>query len=127
MAFNGIAEDVTTILSQGPAVASNAAAIIRRIAPHINTVRRVVDDPAFPTVIQRIQQIADIEATSSTGTTTPTPTVPSSMGIGLSRAVPVLDAYIFARLNPWIALAGVGGVVAILVGIGYRYGKKAKG
>lgn len=125
MALFGIAEDVQTILSQGPAVAQNAAAIIARIGPYVGTVRRVVDDPSFPTVIQRIQTIADIEASSAAASGAPTPS--SKAGVGLARAVPVLDAYIFARRNPWVAGAVVGGIVAIIAGIGYRYGKKAKG
>lgn len=123
--LRGIAEDVQTILSQGPAVAQNAAAIISRIGPYVGTVRRVVDDPSFPIVIQRIQTIADIEASSASsggggGST-------AHAGVGLSRAVPILDAYIFARRNPWTAGIAIGGIFAIIIGIGYRLGKNRKG
>jgi hypothetical protein len=121
--LRGIAEDVQTILAQGPAVAQNAAAIISRIGPYVGTVRRVVDDPAFPTVIQRIQTIADIEA-SSAASSGGGPTTTTHAGVGLSRAVPVLDAYIFARRNPWTAGLVVGGIIAIIAGLGYRYGKR---
>lgn len=126
MALFGIAEDVQTILSQGPAVAQNAAAIISRINPYIGTVRRVVDDPAFPTVIQRIQTIADIEASAAAASGVPQSTQ-ARAGVGLSRAVPVLDAYIFARRNPWTAGLVLGGIVAVIAGIGYKYGRRKRG
>lgn len=124
MAFRGIADDVQTILSQGPAVAQNAAAIISRIGPYVGTVRRVVDDPAFPAVIQRIQTIADIEASSAASSGAPSTT---HAGVGLSRAVPILNAYIYARRNPWAAGLVVSGLFAIVIGIGYRWGKNRKG
>lgn len=121
----GVAEDVTALLSRGPTFARNAVEVIDKIGPHLGTVRRVVDDPAFATVMARIKTLADMEAGGSSSTPT-TPTPPSKTGIGLKRAVPILDVVIYARRNPWIALVIGGGVVAMIAGVGYRLGQRKR-
>lgn len=115
MALRGTTEDILTLINQGPAVTQNLAAIIRRVNPYIGTVRRVVDDPAFPTLMQRVQTITDM---------------PSSGGgsgggsVGLAKAVPILDGYIFALRNPWAPwLVGLG-ILAVIGGVGYRMGQR---
>lgn len=119
--LGSLADDIQTIIAQGPSIASNVAAIIRSINPYIGTVKTVIGDPAFPTVMTRVQTIvANQRGTIATaaGTTAP------PADIGLSRAVPVLDAFIFAQMNPWAPWAAGLAIVAVIGGIGYRMGQK---
>lgn len=111
----GTADDLITIVQQGPAVAAQLASIIRTLNPYVNTVKSIVADPALPSVVQRIDVIASMES-GSTGV--------STSGVGLSKAVPVLDAYIYVKRNPWVPWAVGLGIVALIGGIGYRMGQR---
>lgn len=111
----GTADDLITIVQQGPAVAAQLASIIRTLNPYVRTVKSIVADPALPAVVQRIDVIASMES-ASTGS--------STAGVGLSKAVPVLDAYIYVKRNPWVPWALGIGIVALIGGIGYRMGQR---
>jgi len=126
MQLKGFADDLAALASKGPAFASDVLAVINRVSPYLGTVRAVVDDPAFPTVMQRIQTIADLEATSSSGGSSSVPSTPSKTGVGLTRAVPLLDAYIYVRRNPWAGWLAIGGAIAVIGGIGYRMGTRKR-
>jgi len=118
--LRGITDDLLTLINQGPAVAQNLAAIIRRVNPYIGTVRRVVDDPAFPTLMQRVQTITNMTPSSGGGGG-------GGGSIGLAKAVPLLDGYIYALRNPWAPwLAGLG-ILALIGGVGYRMGQRKAG
>lgn len=119
----GVADDVAAIVAKGPAFASAIATIVNRAGPYVGTVQKVVSDPAFPTVMQRIETIAALEDASSTGGG---PSTPGGVGVGLSKAVPILDGYIFYKKNPWLGIAAIGLVVAVIGGIGYRIGQRKR-
>jgi len=127
-----IGSDVATLISEAPAVLSSLATIVRKGKPYIATLRSVVDDPALPAVMDRIKIIAEIEASSPglptfPGTTPKPPTAPTP-GIGLHYFVKPLDAYIYARRNPMIAVLLGAGFLILVGGIGYKLGQnKAKG
>lgn len=110
----GTADDLATIVKQGPAVAAQLASIIRTLNPYVNTVKSIVADPALPSVVQRIDVIASMESGGAS----------TSTGVGLSKAVPVLDAYIYVKRNPWVPWAVGLGIVALIGGIGYRMGQR---
>jgi hypothetical protein len=129
----GTFEDLAALASDLPAVASSAVAIIKKVKPKIGLVRAIVDDPGFLPVLDRVQQIVVIEdakARKAQGLApAPPPKAgepPKSMkgGIGLKRAVPVLDGYIYVLQNPWAAYAGVAAFLGLFVGAGYMLGKR---
>jgi hypothetical protein len=119
--LRGVFEDITTILDKGPAVASQVSAIITKIYPFLGTVRKIVDDPALPQVVQRIEVI---NAMPSTATGLPGSIVVSAPGVGLKHLLAPLDAYIYARRNPWAPWAIGAGIVLVIGGIGYRLGQR---
>lgn len=122
----GLAEDLVALGTAAPAVVSGLVKVVRAVGPVLPTVQLVVDDPAFPQVIARIRTLHEIEA-SKPSTTPSVPGVPKPpVGIGLSRAVPILDAVIYARRNPWAPWL-IGGLVVLTIGaVGYRLGSRAK-
>lgn len=120
--LHGISEDLATLSSQGPAVLSKAAAVVRAVGPYVDTIVRVVNDPALPQFIQRIEIIDSLEP-SSPGSTT-TAAVNDKSGVGLKHFIKPLDAYIYARKNPWAPWVVGGGIVAVLLGVGYRLGQR---
>lgn len=93
-----------------------------------------VADPYFPAVVQSIldldavsngrppidptqgQQIAD----SLKGVVSPTP---GSPGLGLQGASYALDAYVWAKQNPWLFPFAVAAVIGIPMLIGYKMAK----
>ncbi len=111
----GITDDLAVIVKQGPAVAAQLASIIRTLNPYVGTVKSIVADPALPAVVQRISVIASMESASAGS---------STAGVGLDKAVPVLDAYIYVKRNPWVPWAVGLGIVALIGGIGYRMGQR---
>lgn len=123
--LGGLTEDLADILAKGPQVASQVAAITRKIWPYLGTIRTVVDDPALPAVIQRVQVIQTLPPLNLPSFTAPSPTpaIPEP-GIGLKNVVPALDAYIYARRNPWVPFAVLGGIIFVIGGLGYRLGQR---
>lgn len=122
--------DLTTLLQEVPGATTQIVAIVKAIKPVLPTVKLVVDDPAFGRVIQQIQELHAIEA--SKGPAAPTPGFPSpapspaTAGVGLSKAVPILDAVIYARRNPWAPWVFGGGLIALIAGVGYKLGQRKK-
>jgi hypothetical protein len=48
---------------------------------------------------------------------------PKVAGVGLHRVVPALDAYIYARKNPWVPWLAGGAATLLLVGLGFGIGR----
>lgn len=123
-----ITDDLISLGSEAPRVISSLVQVVKKVGPVLGTVRNVVDDPAFPQVIARIQTLHELEAAAVASTpglpgqAPPTPMQPA--GIGLYRALPVLDAVIFARRNPWAPWIVGGGFLLLIGGIGYRLGRR---
>lgn len=122
----GTTEDVQTIISKGPALISQVAKIITKAGEQLPMVLDIVEDPALPQIAQRIKILKSLAATGSTrGATTSTSTYVPGTGIGLKRALPVLDALIFYLKNPWVAYAAGAGIVLVLGGIGFKLGQRS--
>jgi hypothetical protein len=119
--LDGLTEDLVDIISKGPAVAGQIAGIVRKIWPYLGTVRQIVDDPALPQIIGRIQTI---NALPSTKTGLPGSPLQPAAGVGLKHLVKPLDMYIYARRNPWAPWAVGAGIVLVIGGLGYRLGQR---
>ncbi len=96
----------------------DAVAILNRVQSALPTVKAIVLDPAFPQVVQRIQTLYDMAP--STGMATSSGVYQSK----LANLIKPLDAVIYLRQNPWAFWLGVGGVIAVIGGIGYRIGQR---
>lgn len=120
--LRGLTEDLATISSRGPAVISEIATVLRQIGPYTDTLVRIVNDPALPQFMQRIEAIDALEPSTSTGGPS-TPAASDKSGVGLKSFVPLLDAYIFVKKNPFVPWLVGAGFVFLLGGIGYRLGQ----
>lgn len=123
----GLAEDIVALGSEAPGVISGLVTVVRKLGPVLPTVKLVLDDPAFPQVLARIKTLHEIEASKPSAPSTPgvpAPAPGAPVGIGLNKAVPLLDAVIYTRRNPWAPWV-VGGVLLLLIGgVGYRLGRR---
>jgi len=103
--------------------AGEAATVIQKLAPQLDTIALVVNDPAFPDLMTRIRMLNQLEASSgaasSGGSATPNA---AKVGVGLRWGVKALDAAIFVRQNPWAAGIVGAGFVLFIASIGYAAG-----
>lgn len=121
-----LADDIVTLGSQAPAVVSGIAKIVRTVGPVLPTVQLIFDDPAFPRIVAQIQELHAIEAAKPAAPTVPGAPIQPKVGIGLSRAVPLLDAVIYARRNPWAPWVAAAALVLVIGGVGYRLGSRRR-
>jgi hypothetical protein len=106
---------------------SEAGTLIQKLGPHLDTIGLVVNDPSFPTLMERIKQLNAMEASTGGGGggggSTPDA---AKIGVGLRYGVQVLDAAIYARQNPWaVGLVGAG-VLLFIGSIGFALGSRRK-
>jgi hypothetical protein len=119
--------DLIALASEAPGVVSQLVTVLKAVKPVLPTVRMVIEDPAFPRVVQQIQTLHDIEAARAAATpTVPGLPTPPGVGVGLSKAVPILDAVIYARRNPWAPWAAGAVLLLAIGGVGYRLGRRKK-
>lgn len=83
----------------------------------------VVQDPCLGQVAGMVLQLHDLDQQSLNPFAPRVPTQPPSAGIGLCSAVTPLSYVIWIKSNPAVAAAGILGVVALLVGVGYSLGR----
>lgn len=133
MGLGDFTSDLIELAKETPGAVSGLVNVIKKIKPVLPTVQLVVDDPAFPVVVQQIRTLHDIEvARAAASPPTPTPgfptptTTPATAGVGLDKAVPILNAVIYARRNPWAPWAFGAGVLLLIGGVGYRLGKRKR-
>ena len=88
------------------------------LGPYLPTIQNVLDDPALPAVLYRVKVLRSLEI-GGNGTSGGDPSI---RGIGLSRALGPLDAYIWYRKNPWVVYAG-GALIALLALHGLKHRK----
>jgi hypothetical protein len=79
---------------------------------------RVAADPALPTVVSLVSEIKGL--TTSSGPSTPS----TEPGVGLSRIVTPLRAFVAYKKHPWIAPAFIGGAVLSIFALGVMSGRK---
>ena len=123
--LNGVTEDLQTIVSKGPALISQAARIVIKAGEHLPLILDVVEDPALPQIARRVKILKSLAAGApSTAVAVSTSKYVPGTGIGLKRAVPILDIAIFYLRNPWVTYAAGAGVVALLGGLGFLIGRR---
>lgn len=120
--FNGSAEDLLAIFRRAPAYASQISAILTKGAAYLPTIVKVVEDPALPQVVRRIETLRTIAAKKAPSAPS-APSVPSVPGVGLHRVVPLLDAAIWYSKYPWAPWAIGAAAVLALGGIGFGLGR----
>jgi len=125
--LDGIVDDLATLATQGPAILAKAVTIIKKVAPYIDTAVLVVNDPALPKIMQRINTLHDIEAKKVQAFAViahkPPPTK-DKIGISLKSFILPLDAFIYIKKNPIVPwLVGLG-VLLLIGGTGYRLGQR---
>jgi hypothetical protein len=98
-----------------------AKQILTKAGPYLDTVVDVVQDPALPQLVTRIKTLKALQAKAPA-----TPTEPTKPGVGLDRALPLMDAAIFYTKYPWAPWAIGAGVIVVLGGIGFGIGRATK-
>lgn len=110
-AHNGLGDvwsDAAALVQRGPDLIHQVVLIMDQVGPYLGTIQHVLEDPALPAVVQRVEIIRGLEQSSSGGA--------AVKGVGLSKIVKPLDWYIWYRRNvPSWAPYAVGGLAAFLV------------
>jgi len=92
------------------------------IASTISTALDVAADPYLPEVVCRVQQLTQIDHGQAVQICADTPDNVVG-GVGISRAIPALRAYVYAQQNPWVYPAVIAAVIGLPLLIGYELGK----
>lgn len=124
--FGDFATDLQTIINKAPQLLSQVVTILDKAAPQLPTILKMVEDPAFPVLVQKVETLQKIEAAKPAAPGgAPGPAKP---GVGLDRVVPLWDAAIFIESHPAAAfvkdhpvLVGTG-IAVVLAGIGFGVG-----
>lgn len=114
---DGVAEDIQLILTKGPEMIHQAAAIVTKVGPFLPFVLSIVEDPALPQVITRIKTLKTLHEKGSPSTPSSAASGPPK-GIDLKRALPILDAAIWYEKHKWAPFAIGASVVLALIGVG---------
>ena len=117
-----LVDDILALGAEAPAVVSGLVHVVRKVGPVLPAVKLVIDDPAFPQVIARIKTLHEIEASKPKAPGAPAPPA----GVGLDKAVPILDAVIYVRRNPWAPWLVGGLLLLATIGVGYRLGQRSR-
>jgi hypothetical protein len=118
-----LVDDIVALGTQAPAVVGGLVRVVKAVGPVLPTIQMVFDDPAFPRVIAQIKELHEIEAGVPSAPGVPAPPA-AKAGIGLNKAVPLLDAVIYARRNPWAPWVAGGLVLLLIGGVGYKLGRR---
>lgn len=94
-------------------------ASLKDVASAAQVALRVTDDPALSTVVSLVQEI---QALPSKGPASPS----TERGIGLSKIVTPLRAFVAYKKNPWILPALAGGVVLTIFALGVMSGRRRR-
>lgn len=91
------------------------------------TALKVLEDPALPAVIDRAGTLATLAFPPKPRTATPTaPTAPAKPGVGLDKAVPILDRAIWTMRNKWVIPLAIAGATLTPMVIGFGLGRLSK-
>jgi len=122
-----LVDDIVALGTQAPAVVGGLVRVVKAVGPVLPTIQLVFDDPAFPRVIAQIKELHEIEAAKAGPSTPEAPTPPAAKaGIGLNKAVPFLNAVIYAQRNPWAPWVAGGLVLLLIGGVGYKLGRRRR-
>jgi hypothetical protein len=110
----------TALGASAAEVATTVQNLVKTLGPGLNVAAGVINDPAFPTVLARlktIKQLAEQEAARRGASST------ASVGLGLKKFVPPLDAYIYIQRKPWVLPVGAAAALTIPFLLGFWLGR----
>ncbi len=110
------AAEVAELVAKGKETLAN---LKTNLGPAAAIAAAIANDPALPAVLTRLGTIRTLAARSSSSSGGGS----NSSGLGLSRLVRPLDAYIYTQRNPWAVPAGVAAVLAVPFLLGYALGR----
>lgn len=117
---SGLGVDWDAVLQQGKDIWESAQ-------PAVQAGMAIVEDPYLPQVACEVLRLNKIQEGRPPGPRCPKPINPKpNKGVGLVHAVKPLQAFVYARQNPWVVPAAVLGVVGISFGVGYWAGKRKR-
>lgn len=108
---------------------SSVGPILAKVQKYLPTILNIAEDPALPTVVNRIQKLRTLEVSARSEAAVksqPQPGPPGPPGIGLWRLTAPLDAYIWTRQHPWAFRGIIAGSLLGLFGIGVGIGRLSK-
>lgn len=88
----------------------------------ITTSLNIVNDPYFPEVVCRIDQLTAVERSEAVGECQRTPPNVGG-GAGLRSAMPILRWYVYAQRNPWAYAVAAASLVGLPYFLGYLHGR----
>lgn len=130
---------IAEFLNKTPDVVTQALAVLDKASTSIPTLTSIIEDPAFPQVMDRIKEMRAIAAAgppapppapsaSSASSPASTSTAPKSSpppGVGLQKFLPFMDAAIFYLRNPAVTWVVGGSLVLVVAGLGYGLGRRS--
>lgn len=128
--FGNIVDDIQALVQQLPgAIQSGSAALaqlgplIEKAGPYLQTVYEILQDPAMPQIMTRVETIKALLAKKSPSAPTPAGTPSTPTDLKLYRAVPYLDSAIYVLKNPWVPWVAGTAAFLVLGGIGFAVGR----
>lgn len=117
---------IAEFLNKTPDVVTQALAVLDKASTSIPTLTSIIEDPAFPQVMDRIKEMRAIAAA---GPPAPPPAPPAKSspppGVGLQKFLPFMDAAIFYLRNPAVTWVVGGSLVLVVAGLGYGLGRRS--
>lgn len=102
-----------------------ASKIAERVPQYLDTIVDVLEDPALPVVISQVKAIKKLNVADAKRQI-PTITEKDIPGVGLSRFVKPIDAYIYTREHRWVTPTAIVLMLLIPFGIGIIIGRVTK-
>lgn len=117
---------IAEFLNKTPDVVTQALAVLDKASTSIPTLTSIIEDPAFPQVMDRIKEMRAIAAAGPPAPP-PAPSAKSSPppGVGLQKFLPFMDAAIFYLRNPAVTWVVGGSLVLVVAGLGYGLGRRS--
>lgn len=120
--FSGTWEDLQSLFARAPALLTQGVQIIEKAGPYLDTILKVVEDPALPQLVSRVKTLQAL-ATGPQAATASTTTPSTTKGVGLQKIMPMLDVAILYFKYPWAPWAIGAGTILLFGGIGFGIGR----
>lgn len=136
-----IQSDIQKLIAKGPVLLTKLVTLADKAGPYLDSAIKVVDragkympvllqvvyDPAMPDVIARIKVIkalrdAKAKKAGFFGDFGDFGAEEEYTGVGLKKAIPLLDAYIYSQKNPAVPWLLLGSGILLIGGIGFGVG-----
>ncbi len=102
-------------------VTSAVQSAIAAASPAINAAQKILEDPALPEVSGLVLKLHSLQQNAPAKPGQPAPA--TQKGIGLSKIVKPLRAYVYSQEHAWVIPAVIGGIIALPFVLG-RFSKR---